>query len=228
MYALPDPACTPGALNPAVTQADIGRTICTAGWTSAVRPPEGVTEPEKWASMAAYGIDGLAGEYEYDHLVPLELGGAPNDPRNLWPELDYPGGGDGYDLNPKDRIEYLLNREVCAGEVTLATAQREIASDWVSVYRRAFGTQASGSSGSGGSARCTVSASYDTYYHDWDVYVHSNRPDATVTATDASGASKSWHTNGSGYADVYLDAPASAAGETVTVHVGGAACSATM
>lgn len=231
MFALPDRACTPGALNPSVTQADIQRTICSAGWTSTVRPPEGVTEPEKWASMAAYGVTGSTGDYEYDHLVPLELGGAPNDPRNLWPELDYPGGGYGYDLNPKDKVEYLLNNEVCDGAVTLATAQAEIAMNWVSVYRRAFGTSTSsagGSGGSGGTAHCTVSAAYDSYYHDWNVYVHSNQKDTTVTATDASGDTKSWYTNSSGYADVYLKAPASAAGETVTVRVGAATCRATM
>ncbi len=55
LYSLPDPHCTPGALNPSVTQADIGSTICHSGWTSTVRPPESVTEPEKLASIAAYG-----------------------------------------------------------------------------------------------------------------------------------------------------------------------------
>ena len=85
---LPDRRCTPGAVNPAVTQATIATTICRAGWTASVRPPERVTEPEKLASLRAYGESGPSG-YEYDHLVPLELGGAVNDPRNLWPEPDY-------------------------------------------------------------------------------------------------------------------------------------------
>lgn len=90
LFVLPDPHCTPGALDLAVTQADIGRTICSDGWTATVRPPEAITEPEKQASMASYGLGGYLGGYEYDHLVPLELGGAPNSPRNLWPEPDYP------------------------------------------------------------------------------------------------------------------------------------------
>jgi hypothetical protein len=47
-----------------------------------VRPPESITEPEKFASMDAYGDRGSASSYEYDHDVPLELGGAVNDPRN--------------------------------------------------------------------------------------------------------------------------------------------------
>jgi hypothetical protein len=134
LYALPDPLCTPGALNPAVDQADIASTICARGWSSSVRPPESVTEPEKLASMRAYGIAGDASEFEYDHLVPLELGGAPNDPRNLWPELNYPAAG-GYFLNPKDHLEDALNRLVCDGQMQLARAQQLIARDWLGAYR---------------------------------------------------------------------------------------------
>jgi hypothetical protein len=34
----PDPACTPGSFDPAVTQADLASTICTSGYTAKVRP----------------------------------------------------------------------------------------------------------------------------------------------------------------------------------------------
>ncbi len=131
--AKPDPRCTPGTVNPAVTQATIGSTICRSGWTATVRPPESVTAREKLASMSAYGVHGAA-RYEYDHLVPLELGGAVNDPRNLWPEPDYPNHA-GFYANPKDRLETALKRMVCRGELTLAAAQRAIASDWVAADR---------------------------------------------------------------------------------------------
>lgn len=130
---LPDPGCTPGALNPAVTQATLGRTICVPGWTRTVRPPSSVTGPEKLASMQAYGDAGPARAYEYDHLVSLELGGAPNDRRNLWPE---PGGSP----NPKDRLENRLHSQVCSGRLSLHAAQVEIATDWVRAYRSVFGT----------------------------------------------------------------------------------------
>src|SRR5262249_52936741 len=103
--ARPDPGCTPGALNPAVTQATIAQTICADGWTDTVRPPESITEPEKVASMASYGDTGSLGDYEYDHFVPLELGGATNSPRNLWPE---PGASP----NPKDAVEDELRQKV--------------------------------------------------------------------------------------------------------------------
>ncbi len=131
---LPDRRCTPGAANPAVTQATIAGTICRRGWTATVRPPERVTEPEKLASLRAYGESG-ASRFEYDHLVPLELGGAVNDPRNLWPEPDY-GARQGFYLNPKDKLETALKRLVCAGQLPLAAAQRQIAANWVAAMRR--------------------------------------------------------------------------------------------
>jgi hypothetical protein len=135
LFSRPDPHCGPGALNPAVTQASIGATICRSGWTSSVRPPESVTAREKRASMAAYGIRGPTSGYEYDHIVALELGGAVNDARNLWPEPDY-SARRGFYLNPKDRLENALKRLVCARSLTLAQAQRQSAGDWVAAYRR--------------------------------------------------------------------------------------------
>jgi hypothetical protein len=128
-FSRPDPHCTPGALNPQVTQATIGRTICTPSWTSTVRPPESVTAREKAASMAAYGDHRSLSFYEYDHFIPLELGGATNDRRNLWPE---PGGSP----NSKDVVEDKVNREVCDGKMTLGRARRAIATDWVELARQ--------------------------------------------------------------------------------------------
>jgi hypothetical protein len=211
LYSRPDPRCTPGTLNPQVTQATIGTTICRSGWTSIVRPPERITEAEKAASLVAYGDHGSLGDYEYDHFVPLELGGATNDPRNLWPE---PGASP----NPKDAVEDELNAEVCDGRMSLATAQREIVTNWVKLYRA---LHPAGSSGT--KAQCSASASYDASYDDYDVYVHSNQPDDAVTVT-GDGRSASWHTDASGYADVYFHAPASAAGDRITVAVGSARC----
>jgi hypothetical protein len=138
LFVLPDRRCTPGATNRAVRQATIGRTICVPGWTSSVRPPESVTEPQKRLAIAAYGhYDGSTpSRYEFDHLIPLSLGGAVDSPRNLWPEPDYAHVSPGsYDLNPKDRLEYKLYRLVCDGRMSLASAQRQIARNWVAAYR---------------------------------------------------------------------------------------------
>lgn len=216
LYSRPDPRCTPGALNPAVTQATIGQTICRPGWTATVRPPESITEPEKRASMVAYGDHRPIWDYEYDHLVPLELGGAVNDRRNLWPE---PSASP----NPKDAVENSLRREVCDRRLPLAKAQREIASNWVALAGRRGG---GGSQSSG--ASCTATASYSARYHDYDVYVRSNQPDRTVAVTATGGASTRWHTDATGYADVYLRAGLAAAGERIVVRVGAATCTAAL
>lgn len=123
---LPDPQCTPGIVNPNVTQANIGSTICKSGWTATIRPPVSYTEPLKLKSMRAYGVvNESASNFEFDHLISLELGGDPTDPKNLWPERGNP--------NPKDRIENLANKVVCAGRMPLADAQQQIASDWIAL-----------------------------------------------------------------------------------------------
>jgi hypothetical protein len=127
--SLPDLHCTPGAIDPAVTQRNLDRTICHPGYSERVRPPESVTEKEKRASLRAYGDRRPAPAYEYDHLVSLELGGARNDPRNLWPEP-------GTSPNRKDSLENRLHARVCRGEMTLAAAQLAIARNWVAAYRR--------------------------------------------------------------------------------------------
>ncbi len=132
MFSLPDRRCTPGAIDTRVTQSDIQTTICRVGYTETVRPAESITEPEKEASLAAYGDTLPLHHYEYDHLVPLELGGAPNDPRNLWPE---PGGSP----NPKDELENRLRELVCSDAMQLPVAQREIATNWVVAYHHLIG-----------------------------------------------------------------------------------------
>jgi hypothetical protein len=233
LFVLPDPSCTPGATNPSVTPATIGQTICVSGWSSRVRPPESVTEPQKVRSLAVYGYyDGHAlGNYEYDHLIPISLGGALDSSRNLWPEPDYAHVSPGsYYLNPKDKLELKLHDLVCGGQMSLRSAQRSIARNWVTAYRKwvgsTSGTPPAQPQPHSGAASCTVSASYNSTYRNYDVYVHSNQPDADATVTDTNGDTASYYTDSSGYADVYLYVHGSAAGQRVTATVGGATCSA--
>jgi hypothetical protein len=129
---LPDAGCTPGAVDPAVSQDTIGQTICVTGYTARVRPPTSFTTPLKRTLMTAYGYGGLplAG-FELDHLIALELGGAPRDSANLWPT---PWTG-AVNARQKDVVENSLKAQVCRGTLSLAEAQRMIAVDWVSVYR---------------------------------------------------------------------------------------------
>ena len=127
----PDPDCTPGALNPAVTQATIDTTICVAGYTQTVRPPTSYTAPLERQLIGDYGFDGASpADFELDHLISLELGGAPRDVANLWPEA-YAGSPG---ARQKDRVENFLHAQVCRGALSLSEAQRLIATDWTSVF----------------------------------------------------------------------------------------------
>jgi hypothetical protein len=114
---LADPVRTPGVLNPDVRQANIRSTICRHGWTDTIRPPTSYTNELKRKQMRQYGEAGSLSDYQEDHLISLELGGSPTDPRNLWPE-PYPRASE------VDQIENELNAEVCSGQLTLAQAQQ--------------------------------------------------------------------------------------------------------
>jgi hypothetical protein len=112
-----NPALTPGPLNPDVTQATIGSTICVSGWTKTVRPPSSYTHALELRQLREYGESGPTSNFQEDHFISLELGGAPTDPRNLWPEPQ-PRASE------VDKIENQLNDEVCSGQITLAEGQR--------------------------------------------------------------------------------------------------------
>jgi hypothetical protein len=123
---LPDPRCTPGATDPRVTQANIASTICTTGYAKTVRPPTSYTNPLKKIEMRAYGDTGPLSTFELDHLIPLEIGGAPRSALNLWPE---PWNGD-TGATSKDHVENALHKAVCNGTLPLAVAQQRIATNW--------------------------------------------------------------------------------------------------
>jgi hypothetical protein len=131
----PDHGRTPGAANPDITQDNIRETICNPRWsTKSIRPPADYTNRLKMEQIREYGYpDSNRKDYEEDHFIPLELGGNPRDPKNLWPEpfeTSIPDGGAHY----KDKVENYLHAEVCAGSLTLEQAQKEITEDWYRVY----------------------------------------------------------------------------------------------
>lgn len=116
---LPDSRCTPGAIFPNATPAQ----ICVPGYTRTVR---NVPYSEKLAVYAEYGIaHHSTGQYEVDHLVPLELGGS-NDLTNLWPEAAQPTPG----FHEKDQVENYLHAQVCSGQMSLSDAQHAIVTNW--------------------------------------------------------------------------------------------------
>jgi hypothetical protein len=115
---LADAVRTPGVVNPDVTQSNIATTVCKHGWTRTVRPPTDYTNALKVKQMREYGLVGSPSDFQEDHLISLELGGHPSDPRNLWPE-PYPRA------SAVDDIENQLNASVCSGALTLAQAQQK-------------------------------------------------------------------------------------------------------
>jgi hypothetical protein len=125
---LPDPMCTPGALNPDVTPSTIDTTICVGGYSGSIRPSSSFTNKLKAKQMIAYGRDGSLADYEEDHMINLSLGGSPTSPRNLWPQAR--NGTAGTTAGDKDVVEFKLYRAVCAGKAGLREAQKALVSDW--------------------------------------------------------------------------------------------------
>jgi hypothetical protein len=103
-------------LNPQVTPATIQATICVPGWTRTIRPPTAYTTTIK-RRLVPPGH--RLAEYELDHRVSLNLGGAPRDPANLWLQ-PWP------EARRKDRVERQLQVAVCQGRVGLRDAQARI------------------------------------------------------------------------------------------------------
>lgn len=118
---LPDRTCTPGIVR--TTDTNI---ICHQT-TGQFRPPVSYTAPRKIQSIKDYGYaDTNPADYEYDHLISLELGGDGYDTRNLWAEPHTSSFA-------KDKIENLLHARICSGQITPAQAQAEIAGDWTQI-----------------------------------------------------------------------------------------------
>ena len=139
---LPIHRLTPGTVNPSVTPATLATTICKSGWATSVRPPSAYTSALKIIQIREYGYtDTNTRDYQEDHLVPLEVGGATRDPANLWPQPNLTVLADGtrIEASQKDNLEDYLHAEVCAGRMPLTDAQRLIAGDWFAAWRAAGG-----------------------------------------------------------------------------------------
>ena len=132
---LPIASVTSGSVNEAVTQANIHSTICISGYTKTIRPPASYTTKLKKQQLSStysrYGSTDTS-LFEEDHLIPLEVGGNPTDPKNLWPE---PWTGDS-SARIKDKLENAMHALVCSGSLPLKTAQKAIAANWYAAYQQ--------------------------------------------------------------------------------------------
>ena len=77
-------APVPGAVDPAITQANVHATVCRLGYIKAVRPSEEWSRALKRRLLIEQHLPGKIQDYELDHLIPLGIGGAPRDLANLW------------------------------------------------------------------------------------------------------------------------------------------------
>jgi len=124
---VPDARLTPGAVGAATVSQ-----VCAADEPAERRPPPFVQQ----AVFHEYGMDGaLTQEYEVDHLITPALGGT-DDIRNLWPESYRPE----WNAHVKDELEDRLHDLVCQGKLDLPTAQRDMATNWISAYKKYFHT----------------------------------------------------------------------------------------
>jgi hypothetical protein len=114
------PASIPGvAAQPTPTV----KMLCTPGYSDSIRPPAAYTTTLKRSQIARWHLKGTIADYEEDHLLPLSMGGAPVDPKNLWPQ-PWP------EAKRKDKAERSLHQLVCAKTITPARARRQILKDW--------------------------------------------------------------------------------------------------
>lgn len=127
--ALPVVSFTPGAARD-LHVAD----VCRA--RPNIAPP--IAEAVRRQVLRDYGMEHVPeNEYELDYLITPELGGIP-DRRNLWPERYETRS---WNAHAKDALEHVLPRLVCTGRINLATAQREMAGNWIAAYKKYLVTE---------------------------------------------------------------------------------------
>lgn len=135
---LPNTKLTPGAINPKVTQGNIRSTICVSGWTATVRPPVSYTNKLKFDQLnSGYNLAGdlHMKHYEEDHIVPLEVGGNPSSPLNLFPEPR----NIKFSAYLKDQLENRIHYLVCSGQLTLKAGQAIFLTNWEKGYSKYVG-----------------------------------------------------------------------------------------
>jgi hypothetical protein len=128
--ALPNRSLTPGYTRPAKLSE-----LCGMRQPNA---PDDEDVSMKQKVFSEYGLPvSTSKSYELDYLITPELGGA-DDVRNLWPE---PYASTDWNAHVKDELENRLHTMVCDGQIDLATAQKDIATDWIAAYKRYFHTE---------------------------------------------------------------------------------------
>ena len=96
----------------------------------------GVSENMERQVFARYGIPWSArAEFNIDHLIPLELGGADH-VDNLWPQSLSVRP---YNVERKKVLTRRLLALIAARQITLAQAQQEMREDWIASFVQRLG-----------------------------------------------------------------------------------------
>ena len=126
---IPDHKLTPG-----VTRTVSIGDVCSMPHEEVVRDVPNSLSQEVFKE---YGISNpRPQDYEIDYLIAPGLGGT-EDIHNLWPE---PSTSSAWNAHVKDALEERLHQLVCSGELDLPTAQRAIATNWITAYKKYVGT----------------------------------------------------------------------------------------
>jgi hypothetical protein len=97
-------------------------------------PP--VSPSVEQAVFTEYGVTASSKkDYALDYLITPALGGV-DSIQNLWPQPS----SSTWNARVKDQLEDHLHELVCQGKVQLATAQSDMASNWIAAYKRYFNT----------------------------------------------------------------------------------------
>jgi len=143
-FPVPDPSCTPGAVNPTLTISVLKNPDFKTGCVRDQATPEGRIAPKPDEKPGPAKVDtyewydatkpddnsGQQQVCELDHLISLEIGGA-DTLDNIWPQC----GPANVTLNnrffkEKDTVENYLAWMVRHDQMDLEAAQKGIASDW--------------------------------------------------------------------------------------------------
>jgi hypothetical protein len=131
-FPVPDPNCTPGAVNPTLTIGVLrDRSFTTRCVRDAATKPEEKARTYDWYRLVhPANNSGESQTCELDHLISLELGGA-DTLDNIWPQCGPSGVAlSQRDFKQKDTVENFLAMQVREGRMDLSQAQKAIATDW--------------------------------------------------------------------------------------------------
>jgi hypothetical protein len=120
-----DRHCAPGTLNAAVIGHTAG-TICDPRWLASTSSSH-LAPATRQRLVIEYQLPGPVITYVVAHVVPIEDGGSPTNPRNLYVLPLNGWGGE----RTKAVVAGKLHDEICAHRLTVAEAAKTLEGNWL-------------------------------------------------------------------------------------------------